>query len=111
MAHNNTKLMDEQHQRWCAVCHDVGFSVRVAVAPQADLVMHVTCHACAQIVAEIQERREFLEVMQSAGKAGEYEAKTKGEIAQRLKELEKLGFDVKSSRPQKGKDPNRVHIG
>ena len=102
--------MEEEHQ-WRVVCHDAGFNIRVAVAPQADLVMHVTCHACTQIVAEIQERREFLEVMQSAGKAGEYEAKTKGEIAQRLKELEKLGFDVKSSRPQKGKDPNRVHIG
>ena len=37
--------------------------------------------------------------MQAAGKAGDYEATIKGEIAARMKDLERLGMDVKSSRP------------
>ncbi len=52
-----------------------------------------------QIVEEVQERREFLEEMQGAGKASQYEGTVKGEISARLKELERLGLDVKSSRP------------
>ena len=37
--------------------------------------------------------------MKAAGKAGEYEGTIKGEIATRMKDLERLGLDVKSSRP------------
>lgn len=50
-----------------------------------------------QVVEEIRERREFLEAMQSAGRGCEY-AGIRGEIAQRLKDLERLGVDVASSR-------------
>ena len=57
------------------------------------------CPAYAQIVDEIKSRREFLEGMQASGQGGQYEAIIKGEIATRMKDLERLGLDVKSSRP------------
>lgn len=52
-----------------------------------------------QIVEEIKERREFLEEMQACRQAPKYEAAIKGEIASRMKDLERLGMDVKTSRP------------
>ncbi len=52
-----------------------------------------------QVLDEIRERREFLEEMQRAGKGALYEATIKGEIAARLKDLERLGLDVKAGRP------------
>jgi hypothetical protein len=51
-----------------------------------------------QIIDEIKQRREFLE-MRASGKASQYEATVKGEIASRMKDLERLGMDVKTSRP------------
>ena len=41
------------------------------------------------IVAEIDERREFLEVMQAAGKT-EHEQAVRGQIAERLNDLKRL---------------------
>ncbi|GLC42172.1 hypothetical protein PLESTB_000638400 [Pleodorina starrii] len=50
-----------------------------------------------QIVDEVRERLTFLESMRALGRAGEYEAHIRGEVAVRLKELEKLGLPT---RPQ-----------
>jgi len=52
-----------------------------------------------QIIDEIKQRREFLEEMRASGRASQYEATVKGEIASRMKDLERLGMDVKTSRP------------
>lgn len=43
-----------------------------------------------KIVAEIDERKEFLEEMRSLGKAKDYEVRIRQEISQRLAELKKL---------------------
>lgn len=43
-----------------------------------------------EIVAEIDERVEFLRRMQELGQAKKHEATIKGEIADRTKQLEKL---------------------
>lgn len=47
-----------------------------------------------QIVEEVRERINFLESMKALGKAGQYEAQVRGEVAARLRELEKLGLPV-----------------
>uniref|UniRef100_A0A7S4F5R9 Uncharacterized protein n=2 Tax=Chrysotila carterae TaxID=13221 RepID=A0A7S4F5R9_CHRCT len=43
-----------------------------------------------QIVDEVAERQEFLDSMAKMGKGTEYEAKIRGEIAERLADLKKL---------------------
>ncbi|GIL70556.1 hypothetical protein Vretimale_3670 [Volvox reticuliferus] len=48
-----------------------------------------------QIVDEVRERLTFLESMRALGQGQEYEAHIRGEVAMRLKELEKLGVPTK----------------
>ena len=64
-----------------------------------------------QIVDEVRERREFLEEMQAAGNTSEHEGTIKMEIATRLKELERLGLDVKTSRLPRAVNPATFRLG
>lgn len=44
----------------------------------------------SRVAREIEERREFLDEMRSAGRGGEYDAMVKAQIAEKVKELEIL---------------------
>ncbi|KAG2496835.1 hypothetical protein HYH03_005240 [Edaphochlamys debaryana] len=48
-----------------------------------------------QIVAEVRDRLTFLEDMRRLGRGGEYEATIRGEVAARLKELERMGVPTR----------------
>lgn len=69
----------------------------------------------AQIFEEIAERREFLEQLVGKGLTAASNpkiAQVKGEIASRMTELQKLGFDTRAGRPKiKPVDPSRVRLG
>mmetsp|Transcript_27581 Transcript_27581/g.81667 ORF Transcript_27581/g.81667 Transcript_27581/m.81667 type:complete len:251 (-) Transcript_27581:40-792(-) len=92
MEHGRKGVADRQASMQEAAAARRAAAARAAAAdPQEDLVN--------QLVDEIQERREFLEDMQAAGRGAEYDAKIRGEIAQRMRDLERLGVDVASSRP------------
>jgi hypothetical protein len=45
-----------------------------------------------QIIEEVRDRREFLEEMRAAGKAGTYEASIRADITLRLAELRDMGI-------------------
>ena len=42
------------------------------------------------VIAGIEERKQFLDDMRAAGKAGEYEAVINGQIAEQIRELEMI---------------------
>ncbi|KAG1666447.1 hypothetical protein FOA52_015117 [Chlamydomonas sp. UWO 241] len=95
MQHGAKGLKDlEAQERAAAASHEKAAARQSRVDPHEELV--------EQVVEEIRERREFLEAMQAAGRGAEYVG-VKGEIAQRLKDLERLGVDVASSRPARPK--------
>jgi protein phosphatase 1 regulatory subunit 42 len=52
-----------------------------------------------RVAREIEERREFLESMQQAGKGGEYEPMIKAQIAEKVHELEAIDRQLEGEAP------------
>eukprot|EP00899_Mesostigma_viride_P020082 jgi/Mesvir1/28075/Mv04668-RA.1 len=48
------------------------------------------------LMSEIEDRKQFLDEMEAAGRRDQYEARINGEIAQRIKQLEKLDKHLKA---------------